>query len=1236
MKGDFSRWEFDPLANYSGVLYQQGRVRTDVDDNAETQITDHWRKRAAQDIIGAGVAAVPTGSAAGFKVVEANVAAGAVSIRLTPGRLWADGLHFYLPTAGAVTVNAEYLAPPLQTPQATVASITAGVRDAVVLDVWEESISAFQEPLHLIEPALGGPDTTERSRVSAAVKLMRLGPNDDCSAVAAAADDFSKKGKLTVSPAPAISIPGDCPLEAGGGYTGFEHYLYRVEIAAPSGGRARFKWSQFNGGLVGRGSFNSATKIVTITASDQMITHCGLPAFYLEALAPDALGTWNIVATADAALQSNGTLALTNIVGTWPAVAPATAFFRLWNGIRRIEEFPIGATPVELNDGILLQFDAAAAGNVNYQPGDYWTFPVRASGTPFDAALLPTKAPPQGIHHHRVPLAEITWNAGLTASDDKGEIDDCRHVFPPLTRHSCCCTFTVGDGVGSHGDFDSIEEALRQLPADGGEICLLPGLHQTNTVIRDRRNIRIHGCHHKTIVVPRKDTSADPIFTIVNSFGVVLEGMELVTIGGTAIDVSAEKEGGVAQIEIADNRIIACHNAIHVANGDEISVHHNQIRMLDKRDSGVAIYLAADDSLIERNDIRLVPAPVMPPFEPPDDPNPVDPNDPCARLEVIYFNPRIFRQYVAKIWLLPLLYFPILIQPYRALSGIQIGGGSERVRVLENHILGGAGNGITLGDEFEPPVQTPAPPVITIPISDVRILGVIVDPNGKGVASAKVTLTREQDGTAITVAADSNGKFTVPLNAGKYAVAVTASGLVVAEVELVRVTDRVFALTIKMKAAEPVRQPRALAFLYQISIVGNRIASMGMSGIGMPRINPDAATNIKRLSGAEWARVLLGNPVIGLEIRLNRILGCLKNPFDKALQVEAQLHGVGGISLGLCEDVAIVENRVEACGTTAVNPTCGVFIVYGEGVGVIGNHIVGNGPLPAGTLPALLPGIRGGIVLASVTGLNALAAINAGGTSNNAKTALINPRPAAHVHENVVDQPAGLALYIAAYGPISCTDNSFNSEVTGLNPLELAAGTVLIINIGGTQAAPAATRPVKASALSRTDMRLTEAPAPAAAETVGSNYAVFARAPEAVALLPRGHTLFSDNQSRTGAANTSLACQIIAAFDDLAYHDNQSHSDRAGALATNAFLLGTTLRAAGNRFIEAGPQTLMSLFTLAIRMNDTSLNQGDHCIIAVDQNPAMATVALGNQILNPGPLCARLQTGMTGIFRLAR
>src|SRR5262249_27454137 len=211
--------------------------------------------------------------------------------------------------------------------------------------------------------------------------------------------------------------------------------------------------------------------------------------------------------------------------------------------------------------------------------------------------------------------------------------------------------------------------------------------------------------------------------------------------------------------------------------------------------------------------------------------------------------------------------------------------------------------------------------------------------------------------------------------------------------------------------------PRPFGFLSQIALVGNSITAMGLSGIGMPRLGATLTTGIATLAPAASAQARLGNPVVGLDIRLNRIVGCLQNPFDSALQAEAQVRGLGGISLGLCEDVAIVENRIEGNGTSAANPTCGIFVTHGEGVDITANRILGNGPLPADIANLqLLPGFRGGIVLSLVSSFNALAGINAGGTTNVAPTAMINPRPAARVHQNIADQPAGLALYAVAYG----------------------------------------------------------------------------------------------------------------------------------------------------------------------------------------------------------------------------
>ena len=1216
MKGDFSRWHFDPAASFAGVLHQQGRVRTDVDDNDALVIDAYWRESAARDAFGAG-AMVPASAAASLKVIAAKVVAGNVMVTLNPGRLWADGVLLHLTGSGALATSAAYLAPPLQTPQATVGSIASGTRDLVVLEVWKDSISGFQEPLHLIEPALGGPDTTERVRIAADLKLMRLGPNDDCSAVAGAADDFAAKGRLSVTPDPAIVITGDCPVAAAGGYTGLEHYLYRVEIADPVGGVVQFKYSQFNGGLHGRGVFTAggapATGSILVTANDQMISHCGLPGFYFEALARDEMfGTWSVVATADATLPQSGTLDLTNIQGVMPApaLADGAIFFRLWNGIQPITAFPVQASPNPLENGIHLAFDAAAADNGNYTPGDYWTFPVRVSGTPFDPSLWPMNAPPQGVHHHRVALAIITWPADSSAG--AGDISDCRHVFQPFPDNkSCCCTYMVGDGVRSHGDFDSIEDAIQALPTAGGEICLLPGLHQTNAVIENRRHVRIHGCRTRTRVIPRKGQAAAPIFHVVDSTDVAFEHMDLVTLGGTAILAESSKPGLVDGLEIAGNRILACQSAIRVVDGADVWIHHNMIRMLDKRGSGVAIYLAGDDSLIERNDIRLVPGPRMPPFEPPDQPDPVDPNDPCARLEIVYVNPLIFMKYVDTVWQVPLLLLPKLVQPYRALGGIQLGGGSERVRVVENVVIGGAGNGVTLGDGFDAtPPDTPETPVVGI--KEGRVLGVVLDSDKKSVASAKVVLTRAQDGKAFSTTSDANGRFLLSLPTGKYAVAVSATGLVIDEVNLVQRSDSLSELTIIMKKLKQT-QPRALAFLYEIAIVGNRISAMGMSGIGMPRLPSAASSKLSRLSALDSARAVLGTPVVGLEIRLNLILGCLLNPFDDAMQAESKLHGLGGISLGLCENVIIAENRIEANGTSVANPVCGVAMAYGEGVDVIANHIVANPPLPNGDPPARQPGVRGGIVLQSVASFNILGSVNAGGTGNNSSTALVNPRPAARIHENVVDQPAGLALYAAAYGPLTCTDNSFNSELSGANALELAAGTVLIINIGGTQIAPPALRFAE----------IARKPADGATKLADVS---FKRNAASLLLLPRGHTMFNDNQSRTGMANVSATSHVIATFDDLAYQDNQSHNNRLDAVWANALLLATSVRATGNRLVEVGPRTLLSLLTLGLRMNNTSFNQGDHCIVAVDQNPALATVALGNQVLHQTDVCGSLQS----------
>ncbi len=107
------------------------------------------------------------------------------------------------------------------------------MRDAVVLEVRIDSLHAFQYAERLLQLVLGGPDTSERAFLDWRLRLLRLADGESCATIGARllATDPATKGRLEVTLAPKVAIVGDCPVVGGGGYTGFEHALYRIEIA---------------------------------------------------------------------------------------------------------------------------------------------------------------------------------------------------------------------------------------------------------------------------------------------------------------------------------------------------------------------------------------------------------------------------------------------------------------------------------------------------------------------------------------------------------------------------------------------------------------------------------------------------------------------------------------------------------------------------------------------------------------------------------------------------------------------------------------------------------------------------------------------------------------------------------------------------------------------------------------------------------------------------------------------
>jgi hypothetical protein len=118
--------------------------------------------------------------------------------------------------------------------------------------------------------------------------------------------------------------------------------------------------------------------------------------------------------------------------------------------------------------------------------------------------VLIDDAPPAGIVYHRVALAEINWTARQN-TDISGTIEDCRKRFRPLTNQKVCCTFLIGDGISSVGDFNSLEEAALHLPPAGAS-CVCPRT-PANLRLEGRRNIKIHGCRWRSLVLPRTETA---------------------------------------------------------------------------------------------------------------------------------------------------------------------------------------------------------------------------------------------------------------------------------------------------------------------------------------------------------------------------------------------------------------------------------------------------------------------------------------------------------------------------------------------------------------------------------------------------------------------------------------------------------------------------------------------------------------------------------------------------------
>ena len=440
MKGDFTRSTFDQKKHYSSIRMQQGRVQLDADWNEQSDITSHHIRIQGRAVIGLCGAPIKGG---GFKI---DPTGDNRNLKISPGIIYVDGI--LCENDSEITIDHQDDLPDFEL------NGNEGVYLAY-LDVWQRHITTLEDH-DIREVALGGPDTTSRTKTVWQVKLFRVGESEE-SVNCLGLDEWEELIAPSTGMLNARSNPGDvpegpCVMPPGAGYRRLENQLYRVEIhKGGQPGTATFKYSRDNG-IVAALWLEKHDNDLTVSTIDRD-----------EALGFSS-GQW--VELTDDTHELNGIpgtlVKLDTVDGQILTIDPTTATgpveradfpgnprIRRWDcdGEVTVEIPDINEGWIPLEDGVEVRFEAGI-----YKTGDYWLIPARtAKGDiewPRDEEMKPLAQLPHGIEHHycRLALLGLKKVGGEEPIENNWtHLSDCRRIFPAVTELTSLF-YVSGDG----------------------------------------------------------------------------------------------------------------------------------------------------------------------------------------------------------------------------------------------------------------------------------------------------------------------------------------------------------------------------------------------------------------------------------------------------------------------------------------------------------------------------------------------------------------------------------------------------------------------------------------------------------------------------------------------------------------------------------------------------------------------------------------------------------------------
>jgi hypothetical protein len=448
--GDITRSTFDPDKAYSSVRQQQGRVQVDADWNEQRDIELHDERRLRTDVIGAHGA--PLGDPG------MQITAHGSGLEIGPGRYYVDGIRVQNPTTLPLTDLPVPADPNLPTPDG---------HYLAYLEVWEQAVTAVEDPT-IREVALGGPDTSTRTRVTWRVRLLKVaepGPAPNCTSPFPEWERLveGSTGTLQVRAEAAEATTDECLVPETAGYRGLDNRTYRVQIHDgnfdPAAARGvgpvtpTFKWSRDNGAVLAAWVADPGGGLVV--QADQLGPG-GTKGFigggwvelgndsHDDEERPGVLAQVEDVSASSLTLGDPGGTLAAELQGAYDADAHPKV--RAWDsaGALGLSE----GTWIELEKGLEVHFSPSRS----WRSGDLWVIPARTAvlpgsrnrqiDWPVDADGIPLPLRAHGPRHHYAPLAlaELAGGAWTVTSD-------CRERFAPMVDGH---QFGARGGQGQH------------------------------------------------------------------------------------------------------------------------------------------------------------------------------------------------------------------------------------------------------------------------------------------------------------------------------------------------------------------------------------------------------------------------------------------------------------------------------------------------------------------------------------------------------------------------------------------------------------------------------------------------------------------------------------------------------------------------------------------------------------------------------------------------------------------